>query len=323
VADLVLGEPAVEPHPVAAFGTAMGRVEDRLYADQRAAGVAYAGIGVLAGTTAGGLVPITSLATYLTVAGTMLRATAANIGDPLARGDLDAARLALPALVGRDPSQLDESEIARAVVESVAENTTDAIVAPALWALLGGARGAYAYRAINTMDAMVGHHSERYERFGWASARLDDLANLAPARVTVALVAAARPHLAAGVIHTVRRDGRSHPSPNGGMAEAAFAAALGVQLGGPVVYPYRTEDRPLLGDGRRCQGSDIDAACRLSRDVTLGLIAALFAAGTVGPPRRRRNRAPDRRTFMHRGSFSWTRGAVGVFARRRLSQCLE
>ncbi len=286
VADLLLGEPAIEPHPVAAFGTAMGQVEDRVYADTRAAGVAYTGIGVLTGATAGSLVPITSLATYLTVAGTMLRATAAAIGDPLARSDLDAARLALPTLVGRDPSLLDESGIARAVVESVAENTTDAIVAPALWALLGGAKGAYAYRAINTMDAMVGHHSQRYEHFGWASARLDDLANFAPGRLTVALVAAVRPHLAAAVIHTVRRDGRSHPSPNSGMAEAAFAAALGVQLGGPVHYPYRTEDRPQLGDGRPCQGADIDAACRLSRDVTIALTAALFAAGTLRMPLR-------------------------------------
>src|SRR5690606_15478706 len=142
-------------------------------------------------------------------------------------------REALPALVGRDPTHLDASEISAAVIESLAENTVDAVIAPAFWGLIAGAPGAWSYRAVNTMDAMVGHRSDRYLRFGWSSARLDDLANLVPARLTAALVMLCRPRQTRAVTTAVRRDGRKHPSPNAGVAEAAFAAALGVQLGGP------------------------------------------------------------------------------------------
>jgi adenosylcobinamide-phosphate synthase len=163
------------------------------------------------------------------------------------------------------------------VVESVAENTVDAIVAPALWAAAAGAPGVLAHRAVNTMDAMVGHRSARYERYGWAAARLDDAMAWVPARATAALVAAVRPSAAGEIWRTVRRDAPAHPSPNAGVAEAAFAAALGIQLGGLVRYGERVEDRPRLGEGRAVEAADIDRAVRLSDDVTLALTGALAA----------------------------------------------
>jgi adenosylcobinamide-phosphate synthase len=220
---------------------------------------------------------VLAIATYVTVAGRALRATADQVAAALQAGDLDAARARLPALVGRDPAGLDACEVARAVVESLAENTVDAIVAPALWAALAGPAGALAYRALNTLDAMVGHPSPRYIRFGWASARADDVAGWLPARLTAALVAVVRPHAARAVIASVVHQAPAHPSPNAGVAEAAFAGALGVRLGGINVYGARREERAPLGWGAAPRPTDIARAVRLSRDVTaaaalLGLV---------------------------------------------------
>jgi adenosylcobinamide-phosphate synthase len=281
LADRVLGEAPGSVHPVAAFGTAMGAVEQRLHRDSRVAGVAHAAIGVGLGLAAGRVVRSTSVATYVAVAGRMLATSATEIGGALADGDLGEARRLLPGLVGRDPSDLDEGEIARAVVESVAENTVDAVVAPALWAAVAGAPGVLVHRAVNTMDAMVGHRSDRYRNYGWAAARLDDVMAWVPARVTAGLVAAVRPSAAGEVWRTVRRDAPAHPSPNSGVAEAAFAAALGIRLGGMVRYGDRVEDRPRLGDGRPVVAADIRRAVTLSRDVTIA--AALL---TLPNPRR-------------------------------------
>lgn len=293
LADRALGEPQVQPHPVAAFGTAMGAVERRAYADARAAGVAYTAAGVGLAVTAGSAVRSTAVATWVVVAGRGLGQAALDVGRALEQGDLASARTLLPALVGRDASGLDEGEIARAVVESVAENTVDAVVAPALWALALGGRGALGYRAVNTMDAMVGHHSDRYERYGWASARLDDVANWVPARCTAALVAAVRPAAAAQVWRAVRRDAPAHPSPNAGVAEAAFAAALGLRLGGENRYGERVEVRPPLGDGRPAVGTDIARAVHLSNHVGVALAAGMAAPAAV--TLRRRLRAGWRR----------------------------
>lgn len=279
LADRVLGEPPTPVHPVAAFGSTMAAVERRLHRDSRLAGVAHAAVGLGLGVAAGTAVRSTAVATYVAVAGRMLVRTATEIGDTLAGGDLPAARALLPSLVGRDPSELDEGEIARAVVESVAENTVDAIVAPALWAAVAGAPGVLAHRAANTMDAMVGHRSERYERYGWAAARLDDAMAWVPARATAALVAAVRPSSARAVWRAVRDDAPAHPSPNSGVAEAAYAAALGIRLGGLVRYGERVEDRPRLGDGRPVVAGDIARAVTLTRDVTIALgVATLPAA---------------------------------------------
>jgi adenosylcobinamide-phosphate synthase len=279
VADLVFGEPPVRPHPVAAFGSVMSRFEARAWRDDRAAGVVHALAGLGLGTAFGLMARSTAMATYTAVAGNALGRAALDVHDALVGGDVDRARELVPALVGRDPSSLDAAALARAAVESVAENTVDAVVAPALWAAALGAPGALGYRAVNTMDAMVGHRSPRYERYGWASARLDDVANLVPARVTALLVAAVRPGAAGGVWRAVREDAPAHPSPNSGVAEAAFAAALGVSVGGGSVYGGRVEHRPALGGGRPVEVDDIPRAVRLSRDVSLALSGALLVSG--------------------------------------------
>jgi adenosylcobinamide-phosphate synthase len=277
VADLALGEPPVRPHPVAAFGSIMSWFESRAWRDDRGAGVVHALAGAALGAGAGLVARSTAVATYTAVAGRALGRAALDVHDALAVGDVDGARRLVPALVGRDPSTLDAADLARAAVESVAENTVDAVVAPALWAAVLGAPGALGYRAVNTLDAMVGHRSARYERYGWASARLDDAANLVPARVTALLVAAVRPTTAREVWRAVRRDAPAHPSPNSGVAVAAFAAALGLSLGGVSVYGERVEQRPRLGDGDAVEVADIARAVRLSRDVSLALAASLWS----------------------------------------------
>ena len=288
LADRLFGEPRFGPHPVQVLGDVMSAVERRLWRDERVPGIAHAAIGVGTGIAAGALARSTAITTWLTVSGRMLGETAMEIETALVTEGLDAARAALPALVGRDPAALDEAGVRRAVVESVAENTVDAVTAPALWAAALGARGTVAYRALNTLDSMVGHRTPRYERFGWASARLDDLAAWVPARVTALLVAAVRPHAAAAVWRAVRHQAPHHPSPNAGVAEAAFAAALGVQLGGITVYDTGVDHRPLLGEGREPDAGDVAAAVRLSRDVSFALAGVLGAVGVAGLLRRRR-----------------------------------
>lgn len=287
MADLVFGEPVTEPHPVAAFGAVMERVEQRLYRPRRSSGIVHATVGLGLGIAAGSLVRSTALATYVSVAQKALVDAGLDVAAALEDHDLPRARQLLPALVGRDPSALDLTGISRAVVESLAENTVDAVVAPALWGALFGAPGTLGYRAVNTMDATVGYRNERYQQYGWASARLDDVANFVPARLTAALVVAVRPRAARAVWRTVRRDAPLHPSPNSGVAEAAFAAALGVRLGGVNTYGSRTEHRAQLGHGRSPGASDIFAAAALCRDVTRGLMASLLALATVARGRAR------------------------------------
>jgi adenosylcobinamide-phosphate synthase len=275
--DRLLGEPPAAVHPVAVFGGLMNRLEGRVYSPRRIAGVAYALGGVALGVVTGMVARSAVAALTVVAAGRSLRETALQVNRTLVVSGLDAARILLPALVGRDPSELDESGVAAATIESVAENTVDAVVAPACWALAGGAAGATGYRAINTMDAIVGHRSARYEQFGWFSARLDDGANFVPARLTALLVAAVRPLAAKEIWRATRDDAPAHPSPNSGVAEAAFAAALGLELGGALRYGTRVEQRPLLGRGPRPKATDIERAARLSNDVELALVALLLA----------------------------------------------
>ena len=274
--DRIAAEPPERVHPVAAFGKLMTSIERLIWADRRLRGVAYAAIGVAIGVTAGTLQRSTASAVALTAAGRELRSVAMGIADLLEAGDIEAARTELPRLAGRDPSELDESAIAAAVIESVAENSVDAVVAPVFWAVAAGAPGAVAFRAVNTMDAMVGRRDERYLNFGWAAARIDDVANYVPARLFAALVAVLRPRQARSVWTAIRRDAVAHPSPNAGVAEAAVAAALGRELGGPLRYGTRQEDRPRLGVGPRPAASDIETAVRLASQAEL-LLAALAA----------------------------------------------
>lgn len=286
VLDRLLGEPAMRPHPVAAFGWAMQRLERLMYMDDRLQGTVYLGAGLGSAVLAGGMVRSTTAATYLAVAGRSLAEEARAIAAHLGGGDLDAARAALPALVGRDTASLEADEVSRAVVESVAENSVDAVVAPALWGAMAGPTGALGHRAVNTLDSMVGHRDGHYDSFGWASARTDDMAAWVPARVTAALVALVRPAAAVSVLRTVRLDAPSHPSPSAGVAEAAFAAALSLRLGGPSHYAGRPEMRPTLGSGRPPATADIERACRLLEDIGLALTTLLVAPLAIHTIRR-------------------------------------
>ncbi len=159
----------------------------------------------------------------------------AAVRDPLLAGDIDAARKAVSMIVGRDPKQLDEAGIARAAIESLAENASDGVVAPLFWGALFGLPGIAGYKAINTLDSMIGHRSERHEAFGWAAARIDDVANFIPARLTGFLFALTGRAPRDALLCMVR-DARHHRSPNAGWPEAAMAGALGVRLCGPRSY---------------------------------------------------------------------------------------
>jgi adenosylcobinamide-phosphate synthase len=288
--DAAIGDPR-RAHPVAAFGSAASRVESRIWSASRGRGIVFtalcAGTVTLAGAAvqrlasrsrAGGVV-VTAAATWTVLGGASLAAEASGMARALQAGDLGGARRRLPALCGRDPDQLDEAGLARATVESLAENTSDAVVAPLLWGALCGIPGLLGYRAVNTLDAMVGHRSARYADFGWAAARLDDVVNLVPSRLTGLLAAVLARAVGGGMrqaLAAMRRDGRSHPSPNAGQCEAAFAGALGIRLGGTNLYAGRAERRGVLGDGGQPATGDIVRAVRLSRLV--GAAAVLLAA---------------------------------------------
>ncbi|MCB2097369.1 MAG: cobalamin biosynthesis protein CobD [Parvularculaceae bacterium] len=173
----------------------------------------------------------------------------AAVAVPLSVNDLAAAQMAVSKIVGRDPAHLDEAGIARAAMESLSENASDGVVAPLFWGALFGLPGIAAYKSINTLDSMIGHRNERYSAFGGFAARLDDIANLVPARLTGLLIAAAsiRPQAFSIMI----RDARRHRSPNAGWPEAAMAGALGVRLSGPRIYGDRVSDEPWLNAGAR------------------------------------------------------------------------
>ncbi|MDF3302188.1 cobalamin biosynthesis protein [Streptomyces tropicalis] len=287
--DLLLGDPR-RGHPVAAFGRAAGAVEHALWRDHRGWGVLHTAVCVGATVASASLAAsavrrspaasaaLTAAATWAVVGGTSLAREARAVGRALDAGDLAAARARLPHLCGRDPHALDADGIARAVVESVAENTSDAVVGALVWGAAAGVPGLLGFRAVNTLDAMVGHRSPRYRRFGWAAARLDDAAGWPGARLTAALAAVAGPDPRAAV-RAWRADAARHPSPNAGPVEASFAGALGVRLGGTLSYGGRVEHRPVLnGPGRAVRSADIERAVRLSRRV--GLLA--LGAGTAG-----------------------------------------
>jgi len=285
-ADLVIADPR-RGHPVALFGAAAAALERVTYRDTRWAGALHAGVllGSLAiGGIAIGRAAALAPATWAALGGTSLARAGTAMAGSLARGDIAAARSLLPSLCGRDPDVLDAGGLTRASVESIAENTSDAHVAPLLWAALGGVPAVLLYRGVNTLDAMIGHRSPRYCHFGWAAARLDDYANFIPARVTGTLVALCAPVVGgspAAALRAWRRDAARHPSPNAGVVEAAFAGALGVRLGGPTQYAHGLEIRPSLGDGPAPLVSDLKRAIRLSRTVQVAAVALSAALATI------------------------------------------
>ncbi len=267
-ADLLFGDPEWLPHPVRMIGAAIAIGERRLHTGERRADRRNGRL------LTAGIVGLTALLAYLVVAvadrlGSSVGAAVAvliawtsialrglddaahKVERALIVGDLSAARAALPALVGRDPSALDAEGIARATVESVAENSNDAVIAPMLFLFIAGPVGALAYKAINTLDSMIGYRVERYINFGRTAAWLDDFASWLPARIAAfSIAAAAELLLGSGqrALAIRSRDARKHESPNAGHPESAMAGALGVQLGGDTVYGGELEHRALLGD---------------------------------------------------------------------------
>lgn len=268
--DLLLGDPRWLPHPVVLIGRMITILEHRLrrlFSNERAGGALLLAITVAAtyGIASGvetvahainstfGHVVSTILA-WTTIAARSLHRESGHVAAAILRGDLSAARQALAMIVGRDTAHLEEREIWRGAVETVSENSSDGVIAPLFFLAVGGVPLALAYKAVNTLDSMVGYRNERYLHFGWASARFDDLCNFIPARITgllMVLVAPLTGLSAGGAWRIMIRDSRNHASPNSGVPEAAAAGALGVQLGGVNRYFGREVAKPTIGDALR------------------------------------------------------------------------
>ncbi|ABB30729.1 cobalamin biosynthesis protein CobD [Geobacter metallireducens RCH3] len=265
--DLLFGDPRWLPHPVVAIGkliTVLEKFLRRLVTNERVGGVLLLllAVGITAGAAWGAVrgaslvhplagVVVSALLGWTCLAARSLHGESKRVADALVRGDLPEARRYLSFIVGRDTAGLSEPEVWRGAVETVAENTSDGVIAPLLFFMIGGAPLALAYKAVNTLDSMVGYKNERYLHFGWASARSDDLANLIPARLTGLLMTLAAPLAGLsgrGAWRIMLRDGRNHSSPNSGIPEAAAAGALGVQLGGTNVYFGKPVAKPTIGD---------------------------------------------------------------------------
>lgn len=297
-ADLAFADPR-RAHPVAGFGQLASALDRAWWADDRARGAAYTGV-LVGGMTGLGWAAqratrgrpmreaaVVALATWAVLGGRSLAREGSAMARLLQTNDLPGARQRLGHLCAREPTGLSSAELARASVESLAENTSDAVVAPLLWGAVAGAPGLLGYRAVNTLDAMVGYRSDRYRQFGWASARLDDLVNLAPARLAAALTVVLAPLVggrSADAWRIWRRDGSRHPSPNAGPVEAATAGALGVTMGGSNVYDGEVESRGRLGDGPEVVVGDLARSVRLSQAVGFGamLAAVAVAVGVRG-----------------------------------------
>src|SRR5918911_852533 len=289
--DAVLGEPPAAVHPTVLMGLAISALEKMALRIESPRSRRLAGIVLAASVPSlvfvftrkilsvvpckpGWMIGAALISTTLSMRG--LATAAGNVERGLYEGRLERARARLACFVGRDTEDLSESEVCRAAVESVAENTSDGVVAPMLYGVLFGAPGALAYKAVNTLDSMVGYRRPPYEDLGWASARLDDLANLAPSRLTMLSTAAisGRP---LSTLLTALRFGPLTTSPNAGMAEAAFAGALGVRLGGANTYGGVLREGPILGDGRPPVPEDIRRAVILMRRCCV--LAAILALG--------------------------------------------
>jgi adenosylcobinamide-phosphate synthase len=291
--DALFGEPPEAVHPTVLMGRAISAFENRALAlgnpgSRRLAGIALAiSLPTLVFVSTRKVldsapawlrwtIGVALISTTLSMRG--LAEAAGSVEHALRERRLEDARNRVGHFVGRDTEGLPEPEVCRAAVESVAENSSDGIVAPMLYGFLFGAPGALAYKAVNTLDSMVGHPQPPHKELGWASARLDDLANLAPSRITVLSVAA----VSRSPLRTVRIANRYGPltrSPNAGMAEAAFAGALGVRLGGANTYDGVPRKGPTLGEGRLPAPDDIRRAVSLMRlcCVLLGALALLKA----------------------------------------------
>ncbi len=284
--DLALGDPRWLPHPVVGIGRLIALLDQYLYRtipSKRLAGIILLVSTVLAAAAAAAVLieagyllhPLAGFLTAAIIAYTCLAARSlhlesAVVAAALVRGDLPEARRLLSRIVGRDTAGLDEGDIWRALVETVAENTSDGIIAPLFWLTLTGPVGAIAYKAVSTLDSMVGYRNDRYRQFGWASARMDDLLNFVPARLTALLMILAAPLTGLsmqGALTVTLRDRLKHPSPNSGHPESAAAGALGVRLGGTSHYSGVISHKEFIGDPH----------APLDRKAYTGMIRLMFA----------------------------------------------
>jgi len=280
-------------HPVTWLGRLIGVIDAGWNRDsdppalRRAAGVAGASVVIAISVAVGWMLQVLLPTAWLQivlvgvlswplVALRSLHDHVAAVAAPLLAGDIAGAREAVSRIVGRDPTALDEAGIARAAIESLAENASDGIVAPVFWGAVFGLPGILGYKAINTLDSMIGHRSERHEAFGWAAARIDDVANFIPARLTGFLFVVLAPRRSKA-LSCMTRDARRHRSPNAGWPEAAMAGALGVRLSGPRIYHGSTTDEPWLNEGARDPlARDIAEALTVYRRAML-LLAGMLA----------------------------------------------
>ena len=293
--DQVLADPS-RHHPVAWFGTWANWLETRTYRDQISRGALHTAV-ALAPVAALGLAaeratrnhPVlhtaaTAAAVWVCLGGTSLAREGEAMADELDAADMAAARDRLTHLCSRNPSELDAGELARGTTESLAENTSDAVVCSLFWVSIAGIPGVLVHRGINTLDAMIGYRNARYERFGKVAARLDDVVAWVPARLAGALSCAVAPAVggsARQAWRTMVRDAGNHPSPNGGWTEAAWAGALGTHLGGASTYHGRVEHRPTLGDPTT-PPPDTATIRRASRMVRVMSVASAVLASAVG-----------------------------------------
>lgn len=301
-ADLAFGDPRWLPHPVVAMGRTITWAEGRLRgafpqtsAGTRAAGLVLAvalplacglltwGILHLCGMVHSGLRFVAEAwASYQILAACELRRQSLAVARAFSKGGLVAAREAVGLIVGRDTSVLDEQGVARAAVETVAENASDGVIAPLFYLMIGGAPLGMAYKAVNTLDSMVGYKNERYIDFGCASARLDDAVNWIPSRLSALLMIAVCPIVgldARGAARIWRRDRRRHASPNAAQTESACAGALGLRLAGPAVYFGKLVEKPTIGDvSREIEWGDIARATRLMLAASVCALVVFGAA---------------------------------------------
>lgn len=304
VLDWLIGDPRWLPHPVILIGRWIKQVERWLYPAAAHLPAKLRGTGLLLAT----LVPVTGLAMLVhwllfaihpwlaygfhiwfiasTLAVRGLHQAAYRVYDPLTEGRLPEARLSCGEIVGRSTDQLDEQELTRATVETVAENTVDAFVSPVMYALLGAAPLALMYRATNTLDSMVGYRNARYAHFGWASARFDDVLNWVPARLCgwlMVLVCLLLPGFSPrGARRAIRQFAHLHPSPNSGIPESAVAGALGIELGGLNVYDNRVSERARMGWPLRSRRpADIRAVVRLMYGVSMLLLGGCLCIALI------------------------------------------
>lgn len=297
VLDIAIGDPQWSWHPVRLIGRFIGNTEiilRRFPIPERISGIllttiivfgtylsTYAMMSIVKQWCSPCEIIVGAVIVYFAISVKSLADEAKKVMTFLKKNDLIQARQALSRIVGRDTGHLNEEQIVRACVETVAESSVDGIVSPLFYFFAGGPTATMAYKAVNTLDSMVGYKNERYIRFGWASARLDDIANYIPARICAVLIPLASCLCGCGFTRSLRtalRDGRKHESPNSGIPEAAMAGALRVQLGGPSIYQGEVVEKPFIGDDQnQLTVKSIDIALKI-----MYVASALFLVCGIG-----------------------------------------